>query len=1096
MKKTFFKNLFRDIRKSLSRFLSIVIIIAVGVAFYAGVRATSPDMKMSGDYYFNKNNFMDFKLISTLGLTKDDIAEIQKQRGVTGAEGSYSIDAVIERDKRQLVLNINSIPGENGINGIRMVRGRRAEKADEAVVEERFFRENKLKLGDRLIIKSGNDSNIKDSLKNTEFKIVGTAESPLYVSAQRQLSSVGNGSVRGFVYILPEVFKSEVYTEAYVRTDGTQSRNSLIDNENYKNYAQDIQSALKNLGVPIGEIRYANVLKTGNDKLNKAQSKLDSSKKEAQEKFADGYSKLDSARDKIAKGREELEKNEALFNQKMEEGQSQVESGKNQILSAENVINAKKDQIETARIKLVDGKKQLDESEAKLNAGKKQAADKISSAALNPSNPMNKIYEKDIEGKDFDTMYSSLKKDNLLDSLKPYFDMEALKSEFDKSEVAIENGRLQLAESEKKLQQGEAELNKGIAEIETNKKKIADAEEKLGKGKEEGLAKLESGRKELEDGQKEIDINAQKLKLEEEKANERIKDAETEIKINRDKLDDIKKPDWYVLGRSENVGYETYRQDSDRIDNIGKAFPLIFFLVASLVSLTTMTRMVQEKRTEIGTFKALGYSRAAIVSHYLIYSLLASVIGSIIGILMGFRLFPPLIMNAYGSLYAIPDSVTPFNTKVALQASVIAVLFTCAAAAAATLEELREVPASLMRPKPPKSGKAILLEKFSFIWKRFSFAEKVAARNIFRYKQRFFMTVIGIAACTGLMITGFGLKEGITGATQTQFNSIYRYDMQGTLSKNVDVAHKDDIKGKALKSSNIKSILFAYSKNGSIKINSESQDAYVIVPEDRDIFNSYIDLTMKGRELKLDDDGVILTQKLSGLMNKKVGDKIQITINDKVVKAKISAVTEQYIQHYVYMSPAYYKKITGSNITFNSFYGLLRNKSESDENNTSNVLKGISGINSVAFKNNIHGVYNKTMKSINSVVLILIVSAGVLAFVVIYNLTNINISERRRELATIKLLGFFDHELAAYIYRENMILTAIGSLAGIPIGILLDKFVLNTAETNVMMFMRKISPRYFLYSVLLTLLFSVVVNLAMYKRFDKIDMIESLKSAE
>lgn len=1005
MKKTFLKNLFRDIKNSLSRFLSIVVIIAIGVAFYAGVRATSPDMKMSADSYFSKNNLMDFKLISTLGLTKDDLAEVQKQSGVTKAEGSYSIDAVVEKDKRQLVLNINSLSDENGINNIRMIKGRRAEYANEAVVEERFFKENKLKLGDKIVLKSGNDTNIEDSLKNTEFKIVGTAESPIYVSEQRQLSSVGNGTVRGFVYILPEVFKSEVYTEIYVRTDNRLSKNSLLNNESYKENMGTMEKALKNLGVSRNEIRYAEVLKSGSDKLAEAQDKLDGSKKKAAQKFADGYKQLDAARDKLLKGKEELRKNEEFFNQKMAEGTKQIEDGKKQILSRENEINAKKKELENVKVQLGEGNTQLEESEAKLN--------------------------------------------------------------------------------------------KAIIELEASKKQIAESEVKLKKRKQEGLEKLNSIRKELQEAQKEIDTNTEKLKSEEEKANAKFADGEVEIQKNRDKLNDIKKPDWYVLGRSANVGYETYRQDSDRIDNIGKAFPLIFFLVASLVSLTTMTRMVQDKRVEIGTFKALGYSRATIVSHYLIYALSASTIGSLIGIPTGFRLFPPFIMNAYSSVYTIPDSVTSFNTSLALQASLVAVFFTAIAAVASTLEELREVPASLMRPKPPKSGKKIFLERVDFIWKRLSFTKKVTARNIFRYKHRFFMTVIGIAACTGLMITGFGLKEGVIGATEAQFGKIYKYDMQGTLNKNINEADKNDIKTWTVKDSNVKSILFNYSKNASVKFeNSKSQDAYVVVPEDKFAFNSYINLTMKDKELKLDDHGVILTKKLSKLINKKAGDTIEITLNDKVVEAKISAVTEHYIQHYIYMSPAYYKKITGRDITFNSFYGLLNNKSETLENNTLNTLKGIRSVNSIVFKNNVQIDYNKSINTINTVVILLIVSAGVLAFVVIYNLTNINITERRRELATIKLLGFYNSELASYIYRENMILTVLGGLTGIFVGIFLNKFITSTAETNVIMFLQKISPIYFLYSILLTLLFSIVVNLAMYNRFDKIDMIESLKSAE
>ena len=1117
MKKTFYKNLFRDIKKTLSRFLSIVIIIAVGVSFYAGVRATSPDMKMSGDRYFSKNNLMDFKIISTLGLTSEDMSEIGKQDGVTKVEGSYSLDAVIEKDKRSLVLNVNSLSDENGINKIRIVKGRRAENNNEAVVEEKFLKENNLNIGDIIVLQSGNESKIEDSLKNNEFKIVGAAGSPLYVSAQRQLSSVGNGSVRGFIYILPELFKSEVYTEIYVRTNSNESENSLVDNEKYIKTTKSIEKSLKDIGVIRRDVRYADVLKTASDKISEAETKLNNSKKEASDKFAEGYKQLENAKNKVTNGEEELKKNQALFNKKIEEGKKQIADGKNQIQAAELEINSKTKDIEDGKLKIAEAKKQLDDSELKLNLGKQQSAQSISSAISakvaeakkqldnDPYNPvyiaqynfLNQIYEKDIKEKDFDSMYNSLKQDGALASINTYFDIEALRNKFNKAAAEISAGRQQVANNEKELQVGEEKLKAGRLELEANKKKILDSEVQLNTAKQDGLTKLNKARKDIEAGKKEIDENTEKLKSEEERANAQIKDGEAEIQKNKDKLKDIKKPEWYVLGRSANVGYETYRQDSDRIDNIGKAFPLIFFLVAALVSLTTMTRMVQENRIEIGTFKALGYSRASIVAHYLIYSLTASLIGSLIGISFGFRLFPPLIINAYSALYTIPDSVTIFNTKLAFQASLIAILFTTVAAVAATLEELREVPASLMRPKPPKSGKKILLESITFIWKRLSFTKKVTARNIFRYKQRFFMTVIGIAACTGLMITGFGLKEGIIGATENQFSKIYKYDMITTLTKNIAEDEKNDTKNKIMKDTNIKSVLFSYSKNGTVsKNNSRNEDAYVVVPEENTNFNKYINLTMKEKDLKLDDDGVIITEKLSKLINKKVGDTFEITINDKVVEAKISAITEHYIQHYIYMSSSYYEKITGEKIVFNSFYGLLQNTSQDFEDNTSKTLRGISGINSVSFKNNTHIDFNNTVKSINSVVLILIVSAGVLAFVVIYNLTNININERKRELATIKLLGFYNNELASYIYRENIILTIIGSLTGIAVGVLLDKFVITTAETNVMMFLKTISPIYFLYSVMLTIFFSVVVNLTMYNRFDKIDMIESLKNAE
>ena len=1117
MKKTFLKNLFRDIKNTPSRFLSIIVIIAVGVAFYSGVRATSPSMKKSNDYYLDEVRFMDFKLISTLGITDDDIDEIGKQKGITQAQGSYSMDAVIEKDDKQIVININSMPNKEGINQIKIIEGRRAERIGEVVVEESFMKESKLKLNDIITIKSGNENKIKDDLKQDKFKIVGSAISPLYLSQQRQISSVGNGNVRGFIYILSEVFKSEVYTEAYARVDEKESKNSILNNQRYNDYTKAIEKNLKNLGKTRNNIRYENVYNEANDKLAKAEIELEEARVEAKTEITDAYKKINDAQSKIDKGKRELSKNEKLFNSKITDGRKEIEDGKKEIEKAERELPLKKKEIEDGKIKIIEARKSLDESQTQLNAGKQQAAGQISTVIsakvdqawqARDSNPgdesyaqqyeaINDLYENAVKGKGFDSIYNSLKANNQLSTIQQEFDIQRIKNDFDRAELEIKNGKKQVNEQDKKLKQGEMDIGKASVKLETRKKEIAQAEIELEKGNKKGLIELKKGKEEIEKGQKEIDKNLEKLKTEEEKANIEIKDAEVKINKNKDKLNDIKSPDWYVLGRGQNLGYETYRQDSDRIDNIGKVFPLIFFLVAVLVSLTTMTRMVQEKRTEIGTLKALGYSPTAIISHYIIYSLMASVMGSCVGVLIGFRLFPPLIIDAYASLYSIPYVLTPFIRNLALQAAVLAVLSTTLAATFATLDELREVAASLMRPKPPKAGKKIMLERFSFIWNRLKFTSKVTSRNIFRYKQRLFMTVIGIAACTGLMITGFGLKDGIIGATEDQFNKIYRYDMQGTLKSDRDASNKETIKEKALKDENIKSIMFTNTKSATVKSKEiRDEDAYVVVPENKKELNQYINMYLDDQGLNLQDDGVIITEKLSRLIGKKIGDTIEITIDDNIIKAEIRDITQQYIQHYVYMSPDYYEKITGETMKYNSFYGILKDKSEKIEDETSQSLKTIAGINSIGFKSNSKVDYDESMKSINSVVFILIASAGVLAFVVIYNLTNINITERRRELATIKLLGFYDNELAAYIYRENVILTFIGSFVGIAVGIVLNKFVLSTAETNVIKFLEKINPIYFLYSVLLTVLFSVIVNLAMYKRFGKIDMIESLKSAE
>ncbi|WP_461205299.1 FtsX-like permease family protein [Clostridium sp. DL1XJH146] len=1057
MKKTFYKNLFRDIKKTFSRFLSIAIIIALGVAFYSGVRATSPDMKLSADAYLDQTDFMDFKIISTMGITEEDIEEIQKEEFVENAEGSYSIDVIVEKGESDMVVNVNSIPSETGINQFKIIEGRMAGNNNEVVVEDLFLKENNFKIGDEIEVKSGTDNEIGDDLKNNKFTIVGSAQSPLYMSAQRQLSSVGNGTVRGFMYILPEVFKSEVYTEMYLKINSETSKESLLNNEEYQEVASDLEEKFEEIGIIRSNIRYDNVIGDAKSKIDEAEEELLESKQEAEDKFKEGFELLNDSKTKVEDGKKEIEKNRIILNEKTEEGEKQIAAAR----------------------------EQLAQSEKELELGKQEAANGISSSmslmvqsvkeqlAADPDNvvlsaqfnSLNELYEDNIKGKDFDGMYDSLKTNKLIEATVPYFDIESMKNKFDQAKTEIDNGKNELVKQENLLEQGKLDLEK-------EEKKIEEAEIEI----EENIAKLE---------------------IEEEKANAEIKDGEIEIQKNRDKLNDIEKPEWYVLGRNTNVGYESYRQDSNRIDNIGKAFPLIFFLVAALVSLTTITRMVQENRIEIGTFKALGYSRNTIVVHYLIYALSASIIGSLIGISFGFRLFPPLIMNAYSSLYAIPVTLTPFNYELAFLSSIIAIFFTTLAAVLATLDEQREETAYLLRPKQPKAGKTIILEKVTFIWKRFSFTQKVTARNIFRYKQRFFMTVIGIATCTGLMITGFGIKSGIVGATESQFNEIYKYDMVATLSTDLDHEDLANKRSEILQDENVESVLFSYRKNATVDaFKSGKIDAYVIVSEEENEINKYISLTMKDEELNLKDEGVIITEKLSKLMNKKVGDSFEIDINGNIMDVEIAAITEHYIQHFIYISEEYYKEKTGEKVLFNGFYGMLNDTSDNSQDNTSELLNQIDDIGSVSYRNNTYFDFSKTIKSINSVVFVLIASAGVLAFIVIFNLTNININERKRELSTIKLLGFYNNELALYIYRENIILTIIGSIAGIGVGMLLNNFVISTAETDIMMFLRTIEPIYFLYSVLLTISFSIIVNLAMYREFDKIDMIESLKSAE
>ncbi|WP_291580087.1 ABC transporter permease [Clostridium sp. UBA6640] len=573
------------------------------------------------------------------------------------------------------------------------------------------------------------------------------------------------------------------------------------------------------------------------------------------------------------------------------------------------------------------------------------------------------------------------------------------------------------------------------------------------------------------------------------------KDLVNEVKEKIEAIDE----NWYIKTRDNNEGIRGFQDDSDRIKAIGTTFPLIFFLVATLVCLTTMTRMVEEHRTQIGTLKALGYSKFSIVSQYFIYAFTASVIGSIIGVILGFKIFPLLIFNAYRIMYTIPPVAGNFHIDLAITSALVAIFCTTLAAVGASIKELVVVPAILMRPKAPKAGKRILLERIKFIWKRMSFTEKVTARNIFRYKKRFFMTVIGVAGCTALLITAFGLKDSIIAVTEKQFGEIYTYDLKGYLREGIQEDREYLFMDELKDYDEIEDSLLSFEKNIKVKNNNEENsgvEGYILIPKDVDRLSEFIKLREDNGKIDIGDNGVVITKKLSKLLSIKKGDNIEISLGDKTVNAQVNYITEHYTGHYVYMSPKYYEKLFKDKIYYNAFSSKTQKINKDQEDKLSEEMMKNPKIATINFTTSISDSFKKTMDSVDSVILVLIASAASLAFVVMYNLTNINIGERMRELATIKVLGFYDKEVAGYVYRENIILSIIGTLVGLILGTLLHKYVLTTTETDMVMFSREIKTMSFIYSSILTIVFSSLVNIVMYKKLKKINMVESLKSAE
>ena len=532
------------------------------------------------------------------------------------------------------------------------------------------------------------------------------------------------------------------------------------------------------------------------------------------------------------------------------------------------------------------------------------------------------------------------------------------------------------------------------------------------------------------------------------------------------------------------------------MDSISTVFPLIFFLVAALVALTSMTRMVEEERIQIGTYKALGYSNAKIASKYLIYAAFASILGSITGIAVGFQVLPQVVWYAYGILYHAPSLVIPLNLGLALAAAFSSIACTMLATYAACRATLAESPANLMLPRAPKAGKRILLERVGPVWRRMSFIWKVTARNLFRYKKRFFMTVIGIAGCTSLLLTGYGVRDAVEEIVGKQFDEVYIYNTTFGL-KTPEV--KPGLAALLADSSKFSKSMKASNKTTDITANGKSFSAAIFVPEEPKLLKSMIHLNdrVSRADIPFGDNSVVITEKLANQLHVGVGSSITVKNSaDHEVSFRVTGVTENYVYHYAYISPSLYESTMGEKPDYNEVDAICTVTEEAQKKELTQSVMSQEGVGTLTYTKEIISRYDSMIQSMNVIVLVLIISAGMLAFIVLYNLTNINVTERQRELATIKVLGFFDKEVSAYIFRETALLTIIGCIFGLGLGILLHAFVVQTAEVDMIMFGRVIKPLSYVWSAAFTLLFGVIVNLVMYRKLKRIDMEESLKSVD
>lgn len=1067
------KNTLREIKGSKSRFLSIFLICVIGVGFFSGVRATCNDMKTSADGYYDRQNLFDLRAVSTFGLTDDDKAAIESAMpdDCSVYTSKYTDLAVHRGDKEYLTRVFSALP--EGINTPVIYEGRDIENAGECLISCNTMREG-IQLGDRITL--ADLTNAEDfPLKYEEYTVVGRYNSPMYVSvAQRGSTTIGDGSLDAFMIVPEEDFTQEVYTEIYVKSETLRKMASYSDE--YENYRETLSDKLTELGEKRSVIRYDEVLGDAQKEISDGEKKLADAKTEGREKLDNAKKELDDGKSEIESGEKELA-----------EAKEKLDDGAKQIVDAEKKLADALTELNDGKTQLSEGKKALDENKAMLDGAQAQLDEKKREIESGKAQlAATKRYLEQTGGLTAEALARINEQEKALNDGEAQ--LNAAQSELSANFEKYNSALSEYNESARKIADGEREYNEGLTEF--NEKKLEYEQGK--RDYEDGLAKIAEAKQKYADGLAEYNDGEREF-------SEEIAKAEKELADAKQKIADAGEAKWYIFTRDDNPGYTEYGSNAERIDRIAAIFPIFFLLVAGLVCLTTMSRMVEEQRTQIGTLKALGYGNGAVMRHYMVYAVSGAFFGGTLGAFGGCILFPLVIMYAYSMMYTISDFRFLFEVGNMLfsigsmtAAIALTVFFSCRKA-------LKETPASLMRPKAPKAGKRVLLEKITFLWNRMSFFAKVSGRNLFRYKRRMFMTVIGIAGCTALSLTGFGLKDSISDIVDLQYLEINNYS--GFVAYD-SAAKPSEVEAiyTAMNDYNPETEhVRAFVKQYETRFGDNSVQCYITCAEDAEKINNFIELRDRktGERLSI-TEGAVITEKAAKLLGAKKGDEISIKISDSAYgKVKIAGITEHYTSHYLYLSESAYKEIFGAAPEYNIIYfknGISNEGADADDFSEKmlKIDKVLTVTINAASMSKIHDV----LSIMDLVTVVLIVSAGALALVVLYNLTSVNITERIREIATLKVLGFYDLEVSTYVFRENIILSLLGAAAGLGLGTALCMFVIQTAEIDEVMFGRTIHPISYLWAFLVTVAFSLLVNVIMSGVLKKISMVESLKSVE
>lgn len=1049
MKKALLKDSVKEIRKTYKRFLSILLMSLLGVGFFAGIRATSPDMRKTIDNYYNEQNFYDIQMISTLGLTDEDIKLIKSNEYVSEVYGSFSKEALVNiSNNSEPVVKVHSLLD---INKVILIDGRLPQSDSECVVEQGFLTQTAKKIGDTIVLEDSDDS-----FNNDTLTIVGTVESPLYITRDRGSGTLGTGKIDYYIYTNSTNFNLDVYTELYIKIKNENSY--LTTSDEYSKLANSALDSINGYEEQINTRRYDELIKEANDKVDEAQQEIDDYRKQIE----DSKVSINSQKNSL----------DTMF----ADYDKQIQDGKVQLDDAQKTLDEQRITAQEQINNALNTKTTLEENLSKVEMGITIATDKNNQIFNILENPGD-LSEDEI---------------NYLKGLK--VEIEAEIESLNQNKGELEEAIYLIDNTVNQINQ---ELEDAQTTIDDQKIALTQKENEINSYKQEAYGLIDDYLVQIDNSERELNENQIELDKNREEFNNQIKEAEDEIIDAREEVANIEHPKLYILSRDDNTGFNGFKQDTQSIENIGRVFPILFFVIATLISLNSMTRMVEEQRQQIGTLKALGYTKLQISFKYILYASLATVFGGILGMSIGFYLIPKVIWMMYQMMYTIPNFVVEFNFEAGALGLWFAIICIVGATIYTCYKELREKPAILMRPKAPKLGKRVLLEKIPFIWNRFNFTTKVTIRNMFRYKKRFLMTIIGILGCTALILAGFGLKDSITSIIGNQYGEVFRYNYMIGVKSSLSDDEITKFNNEILNRDDVELSVKTYLSTTTITSGEVSEDVQIMITEKKEDLYSIVNLTdLDGNKVELDDNTIYLTDKLSQLLDVNEGDTVTLENSDEEpVEIKVGKIVRNYVYHYAYMSKDLYNNLIGEYstnmlIVKNNDFGL---------NNLDNFSRDIMSDNRVSSLTDIEtmkGMISDMMESLNYVVWVLIVSSGLLAFVVLYNLANVNISERIRELATIKVLGFYDNEVYNYISKETTILTFMGIVIGLFGGVALTSFILKTCEINVLRFVTLIHPISYVYAALITILFTLIVNFVTYFALKKINMIESLKSVE